>query len=161
MGTWKSRMNTTDFSFGSTAAIVTSMALIIGFDAAAVSRATIVSGLLVVALADNLSDSLSIHIYQEAERLERRRAFRATVRNFLARLLISLTFVAMVVLLPPRLMTYVAAGWSFTLLVTLTVVLARDRGANVMSEVWKHLVAAVGVFAVSRVVGEVVPRIIG
>ena len=83
-------------SFGATAAIVTSMGLIIGFGAAGIARPTIIAGLLVVGLADNLTDSLSIHIYQEAERLEPRAAFRATLGNFATRLLISLSFVVLV-----------------------------------------------------------------
>ena len=54
-------------SFGAVSAIVTSMGLIIGFGAAGISKPTIVAGLLIVGLADNLTDSLSIHIYQESE----------------------------------------------------------------------------------------------
>ena len=43
--------------------------------------ATIVSGLLIVGFADNMTDSLSIHMYQEAEKLEERAAFRVTSRT--------------------------------------------------------------------------------
>lgn len=52
-------------SFGAVSAIVTSIGLIIGFGAAGIPRPTIVAGLLIVGLADNLTDSLSMHIYQE------------------------------------------------------------------------------------------------
>ncbi len=38
------------YSFGSTAAVVTSVGLIVGFGTATVSRATIVSGLVIIAL---------------------------------------------------------------------------------------------------------------
>ena len=71
-------------AFGSNSAIVTSLGLIVGFGAATVSRAALVSGLLIVGLADNISDSLSIQIYQEAENLESGSAFKATLTNFLA-----------------------------------------------------------------------------
>lgn len=43
-------------SFGAVSAIVTSMGLIIGFGAAGISKPTIVAGLLIVGLADNLTD---------------------------------------------------------------------------------------------------------
>ena len=59
------KINLTRISFGGASAIVTSTGLIIGFGAAAVSRSTIVAGLLIVGLADNVTDALSIHIYQE------------------------------------------------------------------------------------------------
>jgi hypothetical protein len=58
------RTKVSSLSFGCTAAIVTSLALIVGLDAARATKAAIVSGLLIVALADNLTDALSMHIYQ-------------------------------------------------------------------------------------------------
>ena len=45
-------------SFGGTAGIVTSMALIAGLDAAKAGRASTVGALLIAAVADNLTDSL-------------------------------------------------------------------------------------------------------
>src|SRR5690348_9759853 len=62
-------------SFGGTAAIVTSMALITGLAAANASKGSVVSALLIAAIADNLTDSLSVHVYQESEGLEQRDAF--------------------------------------------------------------------------------------
>jgi vacuolar iron transporter family protein len=104
---------------------VTSVGLIVGFGAASVSKAAVLSGLLIIALADNLSDSLSIHIYQESENLEARTAFRATVTNFVARLLVALSFVGIVLALPGRTATAVATGWGLLLLGVLAVVLSR------------------------------------
>jgi VIT1/CCC1 family predicted Fe2+/Mn2+ transporter len=138
------------YSFGSTAAVVTSMGIIVGFDAATMPRATVVTGLLVIALADNLSDSLSIHVYQESERLEARAAFRATVTNFLARLIVAMTFVAIVVLLPARWTTPASVGWGVLLLSALSVSVARARGAPPALEIAKHLAVASAVIALSR-----------
>ena len=56
-------------SYGGTAAIVTSMALITGLNTVGTGKSTLITALLIVALADNITDSLSIHIYQESERL--------------------------------------------------------------------------------------------
>lgn len=93
-------LNPRIFSFGGTSGVVTSIGLIIGLGAATAPKSAIVSGLLVVALADNLSDSLSIHMYQEAEKLEERPALRTTLANFVVRLFFALTFVLIVALLP-------------------------------------------------------------
>ncbi len=49
-------------SFGAVSAIVASIGLIIGFGAAGISKSTIIAGLFIVGLPDNLTDSLSIHI---------------------------------------------------------------------------------------------------
>jgi hypothetical protein len=76
----------TRISFGGTAAIVTSMALMAGLEAANAAKAAEVSALLIAAVADNLTDSLSVHLYQESEGLERREAFVGTLANFATRL---------------------------------------------------------------------------
>jgi VIT1/CCC1 family predicted Fe2+/Mn2+ transporter len=146
-------LNPRIFSFGGTSAVVTSIGLIIGLGAASAPKSAIVSGLLVVALADNLSDSLSIHMYQEAEKLEERAALRTTLANFVVRLLFAFTFVLIVALLPASHAAIVALAWGFLLLGLLSYVLARVRGVSSLSEVGKHFTVAVVVIAVSRVVG--------
>lgn len=148
------RMDIRNFSFGGTAAVVTSMGLIIGLDAASASRSTIVGGLLIVAIADNLTDSLSIHVYQESERLEARKAFRATLINFATRLSLALSFVLIMILLPPPAALIASAVWGLLLLTGLTYVVARDRGQPVIPEVLKHIAAAVVVVAASKAIGR-------
>ncbi|HUJ01001.1 MAG TPA: hypothetical protein VLY46_12230 [Usitatibacter sp.] len=140
-------------SFGGTSATVTSMGLILGLEAAGASRQSIVAALLIVAIADNLTDSLSVHIYQEAERLPERSAFLSTVANFFTRLAISLTFVAGAAMLPARLIATIAVAWGFVLLAFLTRQIALARGAPVAIEVGKHVVVASVVLVVSRVLG--------
>lgn len=137
-------------SFGSTAAIVTSMALITGLGANGASKAIIVSALLIAALADNLTDSLSIHIYQESERLEQREAFIGTMWNFVARLAGGLSFALIVVIFPPTISVLVSIIWGMFLLIALTYLLARDRKVSVQSEIVKHLVVALSVIALSK-----------
>jgi VIT1/CCC1 family predicted Fe2+/Mn2+ transporter len=146
-------LNPRRFSFGGTAAIVTSMRPIIGLGAARAEMATIVSGLLIVGFADNMTDSLSIHMYQEAEKLEGRAAFRATLTNFVTRFLVALSFVAIVLTLPKPYAGIVALVWGCALLATISYILARTRGVDPASEVVKHLGVAVLVIAASRVIG--------
>jgi VIT1/CCC1 family predicted Fe2+/Mn2+ transporter len=143
----------TALSYGSTAAIVTSMGLIVGLGMAGQSRAAIVSSLLLVAIADNLTDSLAIHIYQESEQLEARHAFRSTVFNFLSRLVVAWSFVLLAFLLSPPLLVPLALGWGLVLLGVLTYLVARSRGARPAPEVAKHLGVALLVILASRLIG--------
>jgi hypothetical protein len=147
-------LNPRIFSFGSTSAIVTSMGVIIGLGAATARTATIVSSLLIFAVADNISDSLSIHMYQEAEKLDERSAFRATLTNFVARLLITLSFVMIAMLLAYPYAGIVALVWGFFLLTGLSYALAMERRVSPMAEIGKHLGVAVLVIAASRVIGS-------
>jgi hypothetical protein len=140
-------------SFGAVSAIVTSVGLIVGFGAAGISKATVVAGLLIVGIADNLTDSLSIHVYQESERLEEHAAFRATLGNFMTRLVISLSFVALVLQSSNDNTVWLALLWGGSLLIGLTWIVAKRRGTNVTVEVLKHLAVATVVIVVSRVIG--------
>ena len=141
-------------SFGGTAAIVTSMALIAGLDAAKAGRASVLSALLIAAVADNLTDSLSVHMYQESERLEQREAFTGTITNFGTRFVVCLTFVLIVVLVPQHFAALLGLTWGMSLLAVLSCVLARHRKVSALSEIGKHLGVALAIILVSRGVGH-------
>jgi VIT1/CCC1 family predicted Fe2+/Mn2+ transporter len=141
-------------SFRGTAAIVTSMALIGGLEAAHAGRATVISALLIAAVADNLTDSLSVHMYQESERFERKDAFIGTLTNVGARFVVCLSFVLIIVVIPKPVAAIAGMTWGLLLLAILTCILARHRQVSTVSEVAKHLGVAVLVIAVSRTVGQ-------
>jgi VIT1/CCC1 family predicted Fe2+/Mn2+ transporter len=140
------------FSFGGTAAIVTSMGLIVGLHGSA-TKASLVGSLLIIAVADNLTDSLSVHTYQEAENLPARRALQATVANFVARLLIGCSFAVLVLVLPAAAALWVSLTWGLLLLSALTYRIARVRGADPRTEIAKHLAVCVLVLAISKALG--------
>jgi VIT1/CCC1 family predicted Fe2+/Mn2+ transporter len=149
-------MQIRNFSFGATAAIVTSIGLIVGLDAATAAKATILSGLLIIAIADNLTDSLSVHIYQESEQLEPRAAFHATLTNFAARLGLSLSFAFLVLILPLRVAVIASILWGLLLLTGLSYVVARSRKLPVLREIAKHVAIAVIVMASSKTIGHII-----
>ena len=113
-----------------------------------------VSALLIAAVADNLTDSLSVHVYQESERLEQKEAFIGTLSNFVTRLLLCLSFVLIVVLLPEHIAAIWGLVWGTSLLVALTCLLARFRGVSAMSKVGKHLAIALAIILVSQRMGH-------
>jgi VIT1/CCC1 family predicted Fe2+/Mn2+ transporter len=130
------------------------MALIAGLQAANAGRAGVVSALLIAAVADNLTDSLSVHMYQESERFEQRDAFVGTLTNFGTRFLVCLSFVLIVLTLPNHLAAIWGMVWGMSLLAILTSILARHRQVRAISELVKHLGVAAIVIIVSRVVGQ-------
>jgi len=148
-------------SFGSTAAIVTSMGLIVGLDATTASTGALLGSILIAGLADNLTDSLSVHIYQESEKRPEREAFRTTAINFIARFSVSLTFLLILVALPRLTAVRLSVIWGFLLLSALSYLLARARAVSALSEIWKHGVVAVVVILISRAIGTWILRVTG
>jgi len=154
VATKKNSRRLSAISFGATSAIVTSVGLIVGFGSAEVPKTAIISGLLIVGLADNLTDTLSIHIFQESELLEQRAAFRVTIGNFLARACIAGTFVILSALLSGLLAVLACLAWGLTLLVGLTYFVARNRGVSVTTELLKHVALAAVVILASALIGS-------
>ena len=145
---------TKKISYGGTAAVVTSMALISGLSAADATKPVIVSAILIAALADNLTDALSIHIYQESEQINKKEAFTGTITNFLTRLLFGISFVPLVGLFPLSYVAKAAIIWGMLLLAMLTYLVARERKMKPLPEVLKHLAVAVAVITVSVMIGH-------
>jgi vacuolar iron transporter family protein len=143
----------TTLSYGGTAAIVTGMGLVVAFDTGATTKATLISSLLVVAIADNLADSLAIHVYQESENLDSKTAFRSTVANYVARLVVAGSFAILALVLPARVLVPVVLAWGMALLCAITYLVARARGVAPGSEVLKHLAVAIVVIVVSKGIG--------
>lgn len=154
-------LKTSRISYGGSAAIVTSMALVSGLDAAGATKSVAVSALLVAALADNLTDSLSIHIFQESEQLEQKEAFAGTVTNFVTRLLVCLSFALLVAFLPISIAVESIIVWGMSLLAALTFLVARERKVGVLLEVTKHLLVAAAVIIVSKAIGHGISMALG
>lgn len=144
-------------SFGGTAAIVTSTGLIVGLDTATISREILITSLLIVGIADNLTDMLSVHIYQESEGLPKQQALNTTIANFGVRLSVCLSFVGIVALLPMQIAMAVAVGWGLLLLAGITYLVAKARRARILPEIVKHAAVAVAVIILSRMIGAWLP----
>ena len=130
------------------------MALIAGLDAAHAGKASVISALLIAAVADNLTDSLSVHMYQESERLEQTEVFIGTLSNFVTRLIVCMSFVVIVLVSPGHLAAVWGMAWGMSLLIVLTCLLARYRRVGALSEIGKHIAVAVAIILVSKNVGR-------
>jgi vacuolar iron transporter family protein len=146
----------TKFSFGSTSAIITNIAIIIGLDTAANARLAIIGSLLVVAIADNISDSLGIHVYQESEGLNRKKIWILTITNFLSRLITSLGFVAIILVFPLNIAIVLSVIYGLLILSVVSYIIALSRKINPWPTVLEHLLIAVIVIIVSKLFGYLI-----
>jgi len=150
----KQRPFQTRFSFGATTAIITNLGLVCGLDTASNPKRAIVGSILLVALADNISDSFGIHLFQESERIGGREVWFSTLTNFSTRLLVSLTFLLLVIFLPIEVAVVCSIAWGLALLTLLSYAVARDRKESPLATIAEHLTIAAGVVAASHYVGR-------
>lgn len=146
------------FSLGITAGIITSMGLIAGLSHDVSTRFSTITGLLVIAIADNISDSFGIHVYKEAETSNRKEVFLATFGNFLMRLLVVASFIGIVEFLPSNLIVACASIWGLSLLSLLSYRIAKNQQTSPTKEIVWHLFIAVLVIGGSKFLGDLIIR---
>lgn len=153
---WSEFANLRNYIFGSSAAIITDVSIIVGLGSAKAGKGPILAGLLTIAIADNISDSLGIHLYKESEGYGAKLSLLSTMLNFLSRLLISCTFVAIVLVFPMAHAVFIGLTWGLLLIVAISCLLSRNNNANPVTEIIKHVLTAVVVIVLSRYLGHII-----
>jgi vacuolar iron transporter family protein len=111
---------------------------------------------LIVAIADNISDSFSVHIYKESEGASRKEINSSTFGNFTTRLILALTFVLIVLLLPSFWALVVSSVWGLSLLAILSYLISKTKETHPLREVGWHIVVALLVIAGSKFLGYLI-----
>jgi VIT1/CCC1 family predicted Fe2+/Mn2+ transporter len=144
------------FSIGATAAIITSLALIFGLAHGDNTRINVIAGLLIIAIADNVADSLSIHILKESEGANRKEIYTSTLGNFFVRFFLALTFVLIIIFLSSQAALIVSAIWGLLLLCVLSYAIAKAQNINPIKETLWHLLIASMVIISSKLLGNLI-----
>ena len=144
----------TRFSFGVTSAIVTSLAFIVSLSESINSRFAIIVSLLVFAVADNISDSLGLHIFQESDLKKSKVVNVSTFSNFFTRFLVVVVFVLLVEFLPINYAVIVSIIFGISLLSVLSYFIAKEQKTNPYMSILEHLAIAILVIVVSYFLRE-------
>ena len=147
------RLYQTKFSFGATSAIITNLGLISGLWTGMHPKLAIIGAMLLIAIVDNISDSVGIHIYQESELLNTREIWISTFTNFFTRILVSLSFVLLVIILPIKPAVISSIIWGLTLLAVLSYTIAKDEEVNPFFAMFEHVGIAIAVIILSNYIG--------
>jgi VIT1/CCC1 family predicted Fe2+/Mn2+ transporter len=149
------------FSFGATSSTVTSLGIIFGLLTSVNPKASVIGSLLVIAVADNIADSLGIHIYRESTATNKENTRMFTISNFITRFGITLTFVVLFVLLP---IDYAAVSCTILgigVLVFLSYLIGVQRKTSIPREIAIHLGIAVPVIIISHFLGQLIFSVFG
>ena len=156
----------TAVSFGLTTAVITSLGIIVGLYSATHSKLAMVSGILIMAIADGLSDAISLHTSEEAK-VEKGNAvytskeiWVTTIFAFLAVSGFSATFVIPILILSLKTAVFVAIAWGILLLILLNFYIARIRKGNPIKIISEHIFLAIFVIIVSYLVGNLIAMVL-
>ena len=142
------------FSFGLTSGIITTLGLMVGLSSGTNSAVVVIGGILVIAVADALSDALGIHISEEYENSHsHKEVWESTIVTFLSKFIFASTFIVPVLLLPLTHAVGVSIIWGLSLIVLFSCHMARMQGVCSYRVVVEHLVIAVLVVVVTHFLG--------
>lgn len=152
----------TGISFGLTSGVITALGVMVGLYSATSSRLAVVAGIVVMAVADGMSDAAGMHISEESEteagrpKHTAREVWLTTFFTFISVCGFTLTFAVPVLLLPLNLAVWTAVGWGMLLLILLNYFVARAQGDNPLKLIIEHVLLALVVIVLSDGVGRLV-----
>ncbi len=144
----------TGIFFGATSGVITTIGLIVGLHAGTQSLIAVLGGILVVAIADALSDAMGIHLAQEADPDSTDdHIWAATIWTFLTKLVVALTFALPLLWLPLQTAVIVCVSWGLLVITLLSAYLARIQQIGALTVITEHLGIAIVVVTVSYFIG--------
>lgn len=145
-----------EFSYGASSAVITSLAIIIGLSSTINAKVTILTALFIIAIADNISDSFGIHIYQESLSTSTKDVKRTTTINFITRFIVSAVFIIFILLLPITIAVILSSAFGLAVIVIISYLIARIQKENGYKMIFTHLLLAIAVMAASFFLRELV-----
>jgi len=150
------KLDLSRFSFGITSAIVTSLAMMLGLDQTKDPRTSIVGALLLIAIADNVADSLGLHVYRESVPGVRSSPKIYIVSNFATRLGVMMLFIVLVSELSLTLAIVVSVAVGLTMLAVMSYYIAVHQKVSVGRFMVQHLGIAILVILLSHFIGMLI-----
>jgi len=140
--------------FGATSGVITTIGLIAGLNAGTNSLVAVLGGILVVAVADAMSDAMGIHLAQEADPDSTGdHVWAATFWTFGTKLIVALTFALPLLWLPLQAAVVVSVAWGFLVITFLSAYLAKVQQTRMLHVITEHLAIAILVVTTSHFIG--------
>ncbi len=142
--------------FGLTSGIITTLGLLVGLNYGTNSKKAVLGGILVIAIADALSDSLGIHVSEEAgsKTTTNKEIWASTFSTTFSKFLFSLTFVIPILLFSLDLAVAISIVWGILLLFFFSCYIAKKRKESQLKAAFEHISIAVVVIIITYFIGN-------
>lgn len=143
--------------FGVTSGVITTLGIIIGLHSGTQSKLAVLVGIIVLAIADALSDAMGIHVSEESEMEHtRKELWESSFFTFLSKLFIALSFVVPIELLDLYTAMLASVFWGLFLISVFSFYMAKFQGQNPYKVIAEHVLIAVFVIILSHYIGDVI-----
>ncbi len=143
------------FSFGLTSGVITTLGLIVGLHSSTHSKLVVISGVLIIAIADAFSDALGIHISEESENKHtEKEIWASTLSTFFTKFIFALTFVIPVILFPLSTAIIISVIWGLFIISIFSFKIASEQKKNHLIVVLEHLIISIIVIVTTHYIGD-------
>ena len=143
--------------FGLTSGVITTLGIIVGLHAGTHSKLAVLAGMIVLAVADALSDAIGIHISEEAEgEHATKEIWEATLFTFSSKLAFSLTFVPLIVFIEISTAILASVVWGLFLIVIVSFYTAKLQNKNINRTIAEHLLVTILVIFLAHYLGDII-----
>ncbi|MCX6809771.1 MAG: hypothetical protein NTZ65_03445 [Candidatus Berkelbacteria bacterium] len=143
------------FGFGLTSGVIATMGLMVGLDAGTHSSDVVLAGIIVIAIADSMSDAVAIHMSEETDENEAESTiWPETIASFSSKFLVALLFVLPVKFLDLNIAIVFNVILGLVLITILSFIIAKIEKRNVFKMVASHILITVIVIIVTKFAGQ-------
>ena len=143
------------FSFGLTSGIITTLGLIVGLHSSTRSDIAVIGGVLIIAIADSLSDAFGVHISEEAENQHtNKEVWESTAATFLSKFIFSLTFIIPILVFPLQIAIVISVIWGLFLIAIFSYYIAKLQKTKATRIISEHLAIGIVVIILTHYIGE-------
>ena len=145
------------FNFGLTSGIITTLGLMVGLYSSTQSYYVVIGGILTIAVADALSDSIGMHFAVESQnKHSNKEIWEATLSTFICKFIFSSMFVIPILLLDLNKAVLISILFGIYLIIINSLCLARQQEINPIPVITEHVVLTIGVVIVAHHIGVLI-----
>ncbi len=149
--------------FGLTSGIITTLGLMIGLAASTNSRLVVLGGILTIAIADAFSDSLGVHISEEAgsKRTKIKAIWESTLSTFISKFIFALTFLIPVLLFNLQFALIISIIWGLLLITLFSYYIAKRNNHHILKTIFEHVMITIIVIILTYLAGLLISNVFG
>lgn len=142
--------------FGLSSGVITTLGLMIGLAFGTSSKTIVLGGIILIAIADSLSDAMGIHISEEAgsKQTTQKQIWESTFSTVFFKVIFTLTFAIPVLLFSLNLALLVSVVYGFLLITVISYNIAKNRKEKPLKAIFEHLIIAIFVIITTYFVGK-------
>ena len=143
------------FSFGLTSGIITTLGLIVGLHSSTHSQIVIIGGILLIAIADAMSDALGMHISEESEnKYSTKEIWESTFVTFLSKFIFALIFIIPILIFSLNFAIIFSVIFGLTLIAAFSYYLAIQQKIKPIHVISEHLIITGIVIFLTHNIGQ-------